>query len=91
MIIMWNRYVRKALLIYITRNIIKFKFDLNSYHFQYIFVQSHSFSSVRKENLGFKTIYSFYSHERQIYSILNESLLHSPVALKAIHRYRSEE
>lgn len=79
MIFMWNWYVKKVLLIYVTLNIIIFKFDLISYRFQYVFVPSHSFSGVHKKTLGFKTII-LYSHEGQIYSILNQILLHTPVA-----------
>jgi len=73
--------VKKDVLIYVIL-VIKLKFDLSSSHFQCIFLPSRSFSSVQKEALGFRTIYSFYSHECQLYSILNKSLLHSSVALK---------
>lgn len=82
MIIVWNKCVKKALLVCVTLNIIKFRFDHSSYYFQHILVPSHMFSSGQKEILAFKTNYSFYNHECQIYSVLIQILLHCPVALK---------
>lgn len=87
MIIVWNRYVKKALLVFVTLNIIKCRFDLSSYHFQHILVPSHMFSSGQKEIWGFKTNYSFYSHECQIFCFNPDS----PTLSCGFKSYRFEE